>query len=123
MRDDFAVADEQIGLLESAVEPLQPSKGDGRKDMMFKVVFHSRPHEVILEPPCAAGPCDPVHTIRVAQTRVKMLGDRLQAQDHRIHADDRYEPEDHVEQDSAHHSLKHQELTQDDQLRDELSQK
>ena len=108
---------------EPAVEPLQPSEGDGGKDMVFKVVFHSRPHEVILEPPCAARPSDPVHTVRVAQGRVEMLGDRLQAQDHRIHADDRHKPEDHVKQDSTPDSLKQEELTQDDQLRDELSDK
>ena len=79
MRNDLAMANEQVGLVESAMEPLQTSIGDRGQDMVFKVVLHSRSQEVILEPPRTACACDPVHTIRVAHARVKMLRDRFQA--------------------------------------------
>ena len=79
MRNDLTMANEQVGLVESAMEPLQTSIGDRGQDMVLKVVLHSRSQEVILEPPRTTCACDPVHTVGVAHTRVKMLGDRFQA--------------------------------------------
>ena len=71
MRDDFAVANEQIGLVQSAVQLLQPTIRNGGKDMVFEVILHSGPHEVILQPPCATGSGDPVHGVCLAQPRSK----------------------------------------------------
>ena len=84
--------------------------------MMLEVVFHPGAHHVILEPTCAARPRNPVHGIRLPQSWIEVLGDRLQTEDHRVHADYRHEPEDDIEQDSSADSLEEDELTQDDQL-------
>ena len=121
MRDDFTVANEQIGLAQSTVQLLQPPIRNGGKDVVLEVILHPGPHEVILQPPCVTGPGDPVHGVRLAQARIEMLGDRLQAKDHRVHADDRHEPEDHVEQDSPEDPLKEDELPEDYQLCDNFT--
>ena len=100
-----------------AVQLLQSTIRNGGEDMVFEVIFHPGSHKVILQPPCITGPGDPVDRVRLPQTSVEMLGDRLQAKNHRVHADDRHEPEDDVEQDSPQDSLEEDELTENDQLR------
>ena len=45
-----------------------------------------------------------------------MLGDRLEPENHRIHADDRDEPEDQVEDHSADEPLEFSPLAEDYQL-------
>ena len=121
VRDDFAMANEQVGLAQSAVQLLQSTIRNGGKDMVFEVILHPGSHEVILQPPGRTSPSDPVHGICLAQARIEMLGDRLQAKNHRVHADDRHEPEDHVEQDPPADPLKEDELAEDYQLRDNFS--
>ena len=121
MRNHLAMAREEICLAKLAVQLLQPAKRDGGKDVVLEVILHPCPDEVIFEPPGVAGARDPVHALRVAQTGVKVFGNRLQTEDHRVHAHDRDEPEDNVEKYPPPGSLKEDELTEDDELRDELT--